>query len=55
MCAQYYSDKKFTILSFGRSSFHSSALEAVHVKLSQLNLCGQKIFLQLENLALIKR
>ena len=38
MCAQYYNDKQFTIFSFGRWSFHLSALEAVYIKLSKLNL-----------------
>ena len=44
ICAQNYSDKKFTILSFGRSSFHLSALEAVYIKSCKPNLCRQNKF-----------
>ena len=44
MCAQYYSDKKLTNLSFGSSSFHLSSLEAIYIKVSKLNLCRQKEF-----------
>ena len=55
-CAKNYSDNKFTILSFGRSSFYLSALEAVYTKPCKPNLCCPKKFsLQLENLALITR
>ena len=32
ICAKNYSDGKFTILSFGCSSFHLSALKAVYIK-----------------------
>ena len=32
ICAKNYSDEKFTILSFGRLSFHLSGLEAVYIK-----------------------
>ena len=39
MCAKNYGDEKFTILSFGASSFHVSALEAVYIKLFKPNLC----------------
>ena len=42
MCAKNYSDKKFIIFSFGRSSFYLSALEAVYIKSSKPNLCRQK-------------
>ena len=45
MCAQNYSDKKFTILSFGHSSFYLSALEAVYMKSRKPNLCRQKEFI----------
>ena len=34
MCAKNYSDGKFTILSFGRLSFHLFALEAVYIVVS---------------------
>ena len=43
-CAKNYSDEKFTILLFGRSSFHLSVLEAVYIKSCKLNLCSQKKF-----------
>ena len=32
MCAMNYSDEKFSILYFGRSSFHLCVLEAVYIK-----------------------
>ena len=32
MCAKNYIDKKFSILSFGRSSFYLSTLQAVYIK-----------------------
>ena len=41
ICAKNYSDEKFTILSFSRSSFHLSALEAVYIKSCKPNLCRQ--------------
>ena len=44
MCAKIYRDKKFTIFSFGRSSFHLSALEAVYIKSCKPNLWRQKEF-----------
>ena len=44
VCAKNYSDEKFTILSFGRSSFHLSALEVVYIKSFKPNLCRQKEF-----------
>ena len=44
ICAKNYGDEKFTILSFGRSSFHLSALEAVYIKSCKPNLCHQKEF-----------
>ena len=44
MCAKNYRDKKFIFILFGRSSFHLSALEAVFIKLSKLNLCRPKEF-----------
>ena len=44
ICAKNYSDKKFTILLFGRSSFHLSALKAVYIKSCKPNLCRQKEF-----------
>ena len=40
--AQYYNDKIFTILSFGRFFFHLSTLEAVYIQLSKPNLYCQK-------------
>ena len=43
MCAKNYSDEKFTILSFGRSSFNLSALKAVYIKSCQSNLCRQRV------------
>ena len=42
MCAKNYSDKKLTILSFGRSSFHLSASEAVYLKSCKPNFCRKK-------------
>ena len=47
ICAKNYSDKKFTILSFGRSFFYLFALEAVYI-----NLCRQKEFVY--NLKLLR-
>ena len=44
ICAKNYSDGKFIILSFGRSSFRLSALEAVYIKSYKPNLCRQKEF-----------
>ena len=44
MCVKNYSDKKFTILSFGRSSFHLFALEVVYIESRKPNLCRQKEF-----------
>ena len=44
ICSKNFSDEKFTILSFGRSSFHLSALEAVYIKSCKPNLCRQKQF-----------
>ena len=44
ICAQNYTDKKFTTLSFGRSSLHLCALEAVYIKSCKPNLCRQKEF-----------
>ena len=44
VCAKNYSDEKFTILSFGRWSFHLSALEAVYIKSCKPNLCREKEF-----------
>ena len=45
ICAQNYSDKKFTILLFGRLSFYLSALEAVYIKSCKTNLCRRKEFI----------
>ena len=42
--AKNYSDEKFTVLLFGRLSFHLSALEAVYIKSYKPNLCCQKEF-----------
>ena len=47
-----YSDEKFTILSFGRSSFHLSALEAVYIKLCKPNLLRHKEFV--DNLKILR-
>ena len=44
MCTKNYSDKKFTDFSFGRSSFHLSALGALYIKSCKPNLCRQKEF-----------
>ena len=44
MCSKNCSDGKFTILSFGRSPFHLSALEAVYIKPCKPNLCRQEEF-----------
>ena len=52
MCAKNYSDGKFTILLFGRSSFHLSALEAVYIKSCKPSLCRQKEFVY--NLKLLR-
>ena len=52
-CAQNYSNEKFTILSFGRLSFHLSALEAVYIKSCKPNLCRQKEFVY--NLKILRR
>ena len=51
-CAKNYSDGKFTILLFGRSSFHLSALEAVYIKSCKPSLCRQKEFVY--NLKLLR-
>ena len=49
MCAQNYSDKKCTILSFGRLSFHLCALEAVYIKSCKQNLrCRKEIVYNLK-------
>ena len=42
MYAKNYSNKKFTILSFGRSFFHLSASDAACIKSCKPNLCCQK-------------
>ena len=52
ICAKNYCDERFTILSFGRSSFHLSALEAVYNKSCKPNLCHQKEFVY--NLKLLR-
>ena len=52
ICTKNYRDEKFTILSFGRSSFHLSALEAVNIKSCMPNLCSQKEFVY--NLKLLR-
>ena len=44
ICAKNYSDEKFTILSFDRSSFHLFALKAVYIKSCKPKLCRQKEF-----------
>ena len=46
-CALHYSNKKFSILARGRSSFHLSALEATFVKSLNPLLCKQKEFVSL--------
>ena len=43
-CALHYSNKKFSILSRGRSSFHLAALEATFIKSLNPLLCKQKEF-----------
>ena len=52
ICAKNVSIGKFTILSFGRSSFHLSVLEAVYIKSCKPNLCRQKEFVY--NLKLLR-
>ena len=52
ICAKNYSNEKFTIISFGCSSFHLSALEAVYIKSCKPNLCRQKKFVY--NLKLLR-
>ena len=52
MYAKNYRDKKFIILSFSRSSFHLSALEAVYIKSCKPNLCRQNKFVY--NLKLLR-
>ena len=44
LCAQNYSDDKFSILAHGRTAFHLSTLEATYIKTSKPNLCKQKEF-----------
>ena len=44
MWAQNYSNKKLTILSFGRSYFYLSALKVAYIKSCNPNLCHQKEF-----------
>ena len=54
MWAKYFSDGKFTVLLFGRSSFHSSVLEGVIQQIVQAKFMPPKrVCLQLENLVLI--
>ena len=43
-CRANYSDERFTILDCGRSDFHLSVLEALHIMDKQPNLCVQKKF-----------
>ena len=52
ICAKNYSNEKFTIISFGCSSFHLSALEAVYIKSCKPNLCRQQKFVY--NLKLLR-
>ena len=44
-CALHYSNKKFSILAQGRSSFHLSALEVTFIKSLTPLLCKQKEFI----------
>ena len=44
LCAQNYSDDKFSILAHGRTAFHLLTLEATYIKTSKPNLCKQKEF-----------
>ena len=44
LCAQNYSDDKFSILAHGRIAFHLLTLEATYIKTSKPNLCKQKEF-----------
>ena len=54
ICAKNYSDEKFTILSFGRSSFHLSALGSRSHQIMQAKFMPPKrVCLQLETLASI--
>ena len=54
VCFKNNCDKKFTILSFGRSSFYLSALEAMLHQIMQVKFMPPKrVCLQLETLALI--
>ena len=43
-CALHYSNKKFSILTRGHSSFHLSALKATFIKSLNALLCKQKEF-----------
>ena len=43
-CALHYSNEKFSIFAWGRSSFHLSALEATFIKFLNPLLCKQKEF-----------
>ena len=44
LCAQNYSDDKFSILAHGRTAFHLLTLEATYIKTSKPSLCKQKEF-----------
>ena len=43
-CALHYSNKKFSVLARGRSSFYLSALEVIFIKSLNPLLCKQKEF-----------
>ena len=42
VCRANYNNERFTILAFGRSEFHLSVLEALHIMEKQPSLCIQK-------------
>ena len=43
-CREHYNDLQFTILGHGRTDFHLSVLEAMHIMQKQPILCRQKKF-----------
>ena len=43
-CRRHYNDDQFSVLAYGRSDFHLSVLEALHIMGKDPDLCRQKKF-----------